>query len=57
MNANDIKELRASLGLTQQQLADRLYLSVGAVRDWEQGRTSPGKRSMKDIEKLLKSSK
>ena len=37
----DIKALRKRLKLSQQAFADRFGLSVGAVRDWEQGRRTP----------------
>ena len=38
----DTKALRARLGkLTQAQFAQRFGLSLGAVRDWEQGRAMP----------------
>lgn len=30
-----VKRLRTEAGLTQQQLADRVGVSVSAVRDWE----------------------
>ena len=53
MDSKEIKNIRKGMGLTQQQFADRLVLSIGAVRDWEQGRTSPGKRSLSDIQNLI----
>src|SRR5438093_8804265 len=34
-----VRRERLALGLTQRELADRLGISVGAVRDVEQGRT------------------
>jgi transcriptional regulator with XRE-family HTH domain len=36
-----LRELRTAAGLTQQQLAQGAGLSLGAVRDLEQGRTRP----------------
>lgn len=37
----DPKAIRESLHLTQQQFARTFGLSLGAVRDWEQGRFEP----------------
>lgn len=36
-----IYELRKSAGLTQQQLADQLYVTRRIVNDWEHGRKLP----------------
>lgn len=36
-----VKEIRVKLGLTQQQFADMIYISLGTLRNWEQGRTYP----------------
>lgn len=33
---NDIKELRSRLGITQEEMADSLSVSVHAIRHWEQ---------------------
>jgi putative transcriptional regulator len=37
----DVRKLRQQLGMTQEAFAARFHLSVGTVRDWEQGRTLP----------------
>ncbi len=37
----DVRTLRRELKLTQEQFARRFQLSLGAVRDWEQGRNQP----------------
>ena len=37
----DVKALRTKLKLAQPEFADRFGLSVGTVRDWEQGRAVP----------------
>ena len=37
----DVIALRRLTGLTQQQFADALGISVQTVRSWEQGRRSP----------------
>ncbi|MPY76692.1 MAG: helix-turn-helix domain-containing protein [Alphaproteobacteria bacterium] len=37
----DVKELRARLGISQEDFAGRFGLDVATVRNWEQGRTKP----------------
>lgn len=37
----DVKGLRTSLGLSQDEFAQRYYFTVARVRDWEQGRSTP----------------
>ena len=37
----DVKALRTRLGLNQPEFAARYGLSVGTLRDWEQGRSQP----------------
>ncbi|TCO72478.1 helix-turn-helix domain-containing protein [Rhodovulum euryhalinum] len=37
----DLPALRARLGLSQQGFADRFGFSLGALRNWEQGRRLP----------------
>ena len=36
-----VKEIRAKLRLTQEQFAEMLRISLGTLRNWEQGRTYP----------------
>ena len=36
-----LQELRQARGLTQEQLAEATAVSLGAVRNWEQGRRLP----------------
>ena len=38
---DDIKALRRFVGLTQEQLADAMGISVHTLRNWEQGRRQP----------------
>ncbi len=35
------RALRRKLNLTQEQFAQTFHLSLGTVRDWEQGRNQP----------------
>ena len=44
-----LQELRKRKGLTQEELAERLYVSRTAVSKWEQGRGYPGIDSLKRI--------
>lgn len=37
----EVAGIRANLGLSQQQFADRFGFSVGSVRNWEQGIRQP----------------
>lgn len=37
----DVKAIRKSLALTQREFALRYGFTIGAVRDWEQGRRQP----------------
>jgi putative transcriptional regulator len=37
----DVGAIRKRLGMTQAQFAERHGFSLGAVRDWEQGRRAP----------------
>src|SRR5262245_61857253 len=39
--AGRLRELREAAGLTQQELADKARMSVGGIRDLEQGRWLP----------------
>ena len=47
MLADKIKQLRISQGLNQTEFARRLYVTPGAVSQWETGRTAP------DTERLM----
>lgn len=43
---NQIKERRQRLGLSQEELAERLYVSRATVRSWETSKTLPDVQSM-----------
>lgn len=48
-----LQELRKKMGLTQEELAEALYVSRTAVSKWESGRGYPSIDSLKDISKFF----
>ena len=44
-----LQELRKKRGLTQEELADALYVSRTAISKWESGRGYPSIDSLKEI--------
>ena len=48
-----LQELRRSRGLTQEELAEDLYVSRTAVSKWESGRGYPSIDSLKEISKYF----
>ncbi|MBE7019372.1 MAG: helix-turn-helix transcriptional regulator [Ruminococcaceae bacterium] len=48
-----LQELRKKKGLTQEELADKLYVSRTAVSKWESGRGYPNIESLKAIAKFF----
>jgi transcriptional regulator with XRE-family HTH domain len=48
-----LQELRKQKGLTQEELAESLYVSRTAVSKWESGRGYPNIESLKDISKYF----
>ena len=48
-----LQELRKSRGLTQEELAEDLYVSRTAVSKWESGRGYPSIDSLKEISKYF----
>lgn len=48
-----LQELRRSKGLTQEELAEKLYVSRTAVSKWELGRGYPNIESLKEISKFF----
>ena len=43
---NKIKELRKTYNLTQEELANKLFVSRQAISLWEQDKASPSKESL-----------
>ncbi len=48
-----IAERRKELGITQQQLADKLYVTDKAVSKWERGKALPDIKSLKPLAEIL----
>ena len=48
-----LQELRKQKGLTQEQLAESLFVSRTAVSKWETGRGTPSMESLKQIANLF----
>ncbi len=48
-----LQELRKSKGLTQEELAEMLYISRTAISKWESGRGYPSIDSLKEISKFF----
>ena len=48
-----LQELRKKNNLTQEELAEKLYVSRTAISKWESGRGYPGIESLKAISKFF----
>ena len=57
VNSGEIKELRARLGLTQEELARQLRVSVSAVQKWEGGRARPRGLYLRALSELARKRK
>lgn len=55
MNANQIKQLRLRLGLSQEAFAHKLGVSLNTVFRWEKGTNKPLPLLERKLIKLLKS--
>lgn len=51
--ANKIRELRKSAGLTQKELAERMYKSESAIRMWELGKSEPDLLSVNALAEIF----
>lgn len=56
MTREEFKELRERAGFTQEKAAQVLGVSVGTVRNWEQGRAKIFTLTAKGIEKVFQES-
>jgi len=53
MNSKEIKNIRFSLDMSQDEFAKALKVSVGTVQSWEQGISKPSERSEFKIRRLV----
>jgi putative transcriptional regulator len=51
--ARKIKELRSTLGLTQEQFAAKVGVTFSTVNRWENGKGKPSPLAMRQIEELM----
>ena len=54
MNSSDIKEGRAILGITQEQLAYKVGVSVATLQRWERDEHIPSPMAVRKLKRLLK---
>ncbi len=54
MNGHDVKKVRLSLDLTQEEFAHRLGVTLCTVSRWENGKSSPSRLALKQIQRLSK---
>lgn len=54
MTIEDVKSVRKRLGLTQVELAEKLGVSVHAVRKWEQGQRQIKGAALKLLQEMKK---
>ena len=54
MKAEEIQKLRATLGLTQKELAARVHVDAITVSRWERGEQRPGPLAIKRLTRLAK---
>lgn len=50
--ADIVKDLRKAIGLTQEQFAAKIGVTVSTVNRWEKGRSKPQPLAMKQIDAL-----
>lgn len=51
-----IKELRISRGLTQEELAQKINVTQGAISQWEKGLAQPTSDKLPELAKVLRCS-
>lgn len=54
MQAKEVKEIRESLGLTQEKFAQLLNVTTGTINRWEKGVSKPSPLAIEKIESCMK---
>ncbi len=54
MDGQTIKQLRRKAGLTQNQLADKMFVTTDSVKKWEAGLRNPNKNRLPRLNTVLK---
>jgi len=52
MDASEIKRLRESLELTQQQMSEQLLVTVATISRWETGANKPSPLAIEQLRRL-----
>lgn len=52
LSPDEVRRIREEAGLSQRELADRIGVSVNSVSNWETGRTSPRRSSVRKLLEL-----
>jgi len=54
MDQQDVKHIRESLKLTQEEFAHQLGVTLSTVNRWENGKTKPSRLAGREISRLAK---
>jgi DNA-binding transcriptional regulator YiaG len=54
MNAQEIKDLRVNLGLSQEAFAHLVGVSFGTINRWERGVFKPSRLALEQIKSLIR---
>jgi putative transcriptional regulator len=57
MNGNQIKELRMTMGLTQEEFAHQLGVTLCTVNRWENNKVAPSRLAIKQLQTIVISKK
>ena len=53
MIGDNIRRLRAEKGMTQKEIADRLFVTAQAVSRWENGEVEPSLNTITELAKIF----
>lgn len=53
VSADEIKQIRIDNGMTMQELANVLWVSVASISRWERGFGGPGPETVERLKKLV----